>query len=128
MNIYSVDKNNISDAWKYVTPLLDRIKTLKNEFVYSQVMAGKAWLLVAATDTVQAAMVLEIHEEDDEKIAFILGYAADVDIYDLWEYFIDVAKQIGADKLQFVSPRMGWKRRGEKLGFKIKEIIYERAL
>jgi GNAT superfamily N-acetyltransferase len=41
---------------------------------------------------------------------------------------IAIAKSHGADRITFESPRKGWARRAERLGFTAARVVYERIL
>lgn len=82
------------------------------------------------SDGIDAFVVLQLNDSFDGKEVNI--FAAYSDTVDVMEYALPLvkeeAKRIGAERLTFLSPRSGWGKRAEQLGYKQVSVNYEMEL
>lgn len=124
----------IGDYWQTIKPgLIDTAEKAPGGWgpsdVFLQLANGQATLhLVIVEQHYRGFIVSKIvnaHEGNKLLIWLAHGDGSDDLMLDNVQQLKDWAKNIGAVKLQFQSPRKGWERVGKKLGFKVTQVVYE---
>lgn len=97
------------------------------EDVYMQIKTGDAVLHTAIVDSYYKGFLVSktMDTLEGRKLLLWICHIEDDLLDDNLEQVKEWAKNIGAVKIQYISPRIGWKKRGPKLGFGPTMTIYE---
>jgi len=132
-----VDPANLAETWDKIRNGLDLVWAHGDhwlvEDVYTAIKTGGAHLHLATVGGCYAGFVIaQPQQAPDGAILHLWAlYAVDGNR----EHFIDWlaqidewARQIKAKRITFHSPRKGWEKLGQKLGFEYRMAIFERAV
>lgn len=124
-----VSPSDIHLHWPKIRPKIERLLRFGTdgyvvEDVFTFLRNGVATLYADATGF--AVLQLLPNYYGKRLHVWIVQTDADPKVY--MERLDALAKSHGADRITFESPRKGWARRAERLGFKPSRVIYERKL
>lgn len=129
-----VEPKNLRNVWETIKPGLEEtaIKAPGGwipEDVYMRIKSGEAVLhIVTANSRYRGFLVTQsIDSVEGRKmlIWIIYGDGSDDLMTENMDQVRDWAANINAIKIQFQSPRKGWAKVAEKLGFEPVQVIYE---
>ena len=91
------------------------------------IKTGDAVLHTAIVDSYYKGFLVSksIDTLEGRKLLLWICHIEDDLLEDNLEQVKEWAKNIGAVKIQYISPRIGWKKRGPELGFEPTMVIYE---
>jgi len=130
-----VHPRDLKQHWEYVRKGAERIKSRCDsrwdiEDLFLLLKLEKAALYMIKSEQIDAFVILQLNEGYDGKEVNI--FAAYSDVKEVMEYALPLvkaeAKRIGAIRLTFCSPRDGWGKRAEQLGYKQVSVNYEMQL
>lgn len=131
-NFRFVPPHELHSVWPTIRPGLE-ITAKKApggwipEDVYLSIKTGDAVLHTAIVDSYYKGFLVSkaIDTLEGRKLLLWICHIEDDLLDDNLEQVKEWAKNIGAVKIQFQSPRNGWERRAEALGFTPTMIVYE---
>lgn len=117
--------------WGKVKEVLERLSSVSDgwipEDVYAFLISGQATLYVNDGDWKGFCILQLVPDYSQKRLHVWIAQTTD----DPKAYMAEVemlARQIGASRITFDSPRKGWVRRAERLGFKPRMTRYEKEL
>lgn len=132
-----VAPDNLRRAWAFVRPALDSIERSDGwipEDVFMTLRSNGATLYMIYDETGAQAgfFILRLLPDfDGTRVHVWILHAVDTE-FDVMAEFSDdldkLARQAGARRITFSSPRNGWGKVGPRYGFKARETIYEREV
>lgn len=132
-----IEPANLHKAWQTIKPGLE-ITALKApggwipEDVYLSLKTGDAVLHLVIVDKYYRGFIISksLDTFEGRKLLLWITYGdASGDVFaDNMDTITEWARNIGAVKIQFQSPRKGWEKVGERLGFVPVQVVYEYAL
>jgi hypothetical protein len=134
MNLEYILPANLGEVWTLVSPGLDKVREHSgdvwlNEDVYMALKQGHSTLHVGYQDGRYVGfMILTPSSSFDGNVLHIWATYSEGRNFCVFtegmETIKDYAKNLNAKRITFMSPRKGWERHGEKLGFKPRTTQY----
>ena len=120
----------VKDYWPKIRPELEKMQGTDGwipEDVYMFLVGNHATLYVNDVEW-QGFVILQLLPNYSEKRLHMWIAAGWGDMMAYRDEVIEIAKQAGAKRITFESPRKGWEKAGPKYGFEPKRTIYEMVL
>jgi hypothetical protein len=124
--------------WEVVAEKLNEVRRKTNaswivEDIYSQIHNRQAFCFVLYRDSDLHGITIVRQDRDQfSGDLFCLSYASWFDDFDaptaeqVVRFYDDIARNMGVKRIEFCSPRIGWK--GKQHGCKLKTVIWERVV
>lgn len=122
--------SEVKDCWGNIRPELLKMGETDGwipEDVYAFLIGGHATLYVN-DGAWQGFVILQLLPNYSEKRLHIWIAAGWGDMLSYRDEVVEIAKQSGAKRITFESPRRAWEKAGPKYGFEPKRTIYEMVL
>jgi len=129
--LIAVPPSDVASYWPAVRKELDRLSRRGTdgwipEDVYLLLRTNAATLYVQ--DGVEGFAILQLFPNYSGKRLHIWIACLKDDPLRFMDEIVALARQYGASKITYESPRAGWAKRAERLGFKAMATMYERRL
>jgi hypothetical protein len=129
--VIAVAPSDISYHWKSVRPVLEKLQRVSDgwiaEDVYCFLMSGQATLYVNEGEWKGFAILQLVPNYSQKRLhCWVVQTTDDPKAY--MEEVEAIARQTGAVKITFDSPRKGWAKRAQRLGFRPTMTRYEKEL